>query len=282
MLCERWPGWMAGCLAYEPRVCCAGMSIDGPRHGVALVDQAIALLEVDPARLRDFCGWHVLRQPEPLPAEVLADLTFPSGKPLPPSLKRWLAFDASWLAGFGWFDESRTRLTPRPLLEIVREEYGSNILDVGDGRTLDGIEIWRLVSDHLPECFLLPDGSDSRRVYAVTEPDEYGEYPVLVTDNDDGEFLGVMFPGFDVYLAGRVGAIQVKMDSYVGLASHRHYASRMRTHAAIPPFNGDVNGIELWDFLYAGEYGDLFGGDVEEGDDSLGLPETPIEPATRA
>ena len=57
------------------------------------------------------------------------------------------------------------------------------------------------IADRFGECFLLPGGSDSRRVLAVGEPDTIGEYPVLALDVDDMPFLGLMYPGFDVYLA---------------------------------------------------------------------------------
>jgi hypothetical protein len=47
-------------------------------------------------------------------------------------------------------------------------------------------EDYEPLSARMGECFLLPHyGSDSRHVYAVTEEDTLGEYPVIVIDVDD-------------------------------------------------------------------------------------------------
>jgi hypothetical protein len=72
-------------------------------QGVELIDLAIASVRRNPRPIAGFCGDYPLVDPHPLSAEVLERLTFPSGKPLPPSLTRWLTFDASWLQRLGWF-----------------------------------------------------------------------------------------------------------------------------------------------------------------------------------
>ena len=219
-------------------------------HGEALVAQVIDRVSGNPQLLSDHYHQHVLRRPKPLPATVLDTLTFPSGKPLPPSLRRWLAFDASWLAGLGWFDPLRTALTPRPLGQIAEAEYGAVFASYGEDAPedyrFDPISLWHRTDRYFPECFLLPDGSDSRRVFAVTEPDAHGEYPVLVTDIDDEMYLAVMYPGFDVYLAERTGVVDAgHRDTYTNLARHPVYRERMAAHAAGAPFDGSTSGLDL-------------------------------------
>ncbi|HLY32654.1 MAG TPA: hypothetical protein VKQ36_16650 [Ktedonobacterales bacterium] len=207
-------------------------------QGVELIEQVISAVQREPHAISGFCGDYPLETPTPMPADTLATLTFPSGKPLPPSLRRWLAFDTSWLSNFGWFDKER-HFTPRRLDEIVRDEFDE----------LWG-EMYQPVADRTGECFLLPGGSDSRRIYAVTEPDSLGEYPVLVIDTDDLPFVGVMYPGFDIFMGDEAGLDGMDCDfpTYEGLFDDPRYAKRLREHARIL-FNGHPSieiGEEEW------------------------------------
>lgn len=192
-------------------------------QGVELIEAVIERVRAHPHAIAGFCGDHPLEAPRPLPAEQLERLTFPSGKPLPPSLKRWLAFDASWLADFGWFDAVGA-FTPRSLDQIVTDEF-----DMLWG------EMYAPVAARTGECFLLPGGSDSRRIFAVTEPDSQGEYPVLVIDTDDLPYAAVMYPGFDIFMADEAGIEGAACDwgTYEDLFNDRRYAGRMREHARL-------------------------------------------------
>ena len=76
---------------------------DVQAQGVELIDLVIERVKADPKCISGFCGDRPLPDPKPLAPEVIAQMTFPSGRPLPPSLKRWLAFDAGWLPDLGWF-----------------------------------------------------------------------------------------------------------------------------------------------------------------------------------
>ncbi|WP_239158386.1 hypothetical protein [Streptomyces sp. SID13726] len=158
--------------------------------------------------------------PRPMPENVLAEAAFPSGRPLSPSLRAWLAYDTSLLERHHWFTPDGG-FAPRPLDQLVADEMGD----------FWGPEFaW--LSGHFAECFLLPGGSDSRRVLAVTEPDEEGEYPVLALDFDDLPYLGLMYPGFDVYLADTAELLDLaKRKTYSDLISHPTYGPRMRRHA---------------------------------------------------
>jgi hypothetical protein len=190
-------------------------------QGVELIERVIERVQADPRAIAGFCGDNPLHEPRPMPADRLASLTFPSGKPLPPSLRRWLAFDMSWLAEFGWFDAAGN-FTPRTLDAIVTDEF----------EELWG-QMYEPVAARTGECFLLPGGSDSRRIFAVTEPDSTGEYPVLVIDTDDLPYAAVMYPGFDVFMADEAGLKGVACDwgTYEDLFNDTRYAARMREHA---------------------------------------------------
>ncbi|WP_354644402.1 hypothetical protein [Kitasatospora camelliae] len=196
----------------------------GPDHGVALTERVIAAVAADPGRpvldYHPFTGAWVEGAPEPVPAEVLATATFPSGRPLPPGLRRWLAFDSGLLRRSGWFDDGDHTFTPRPLGELARDEFGD-----GWGAVYDAL------SDRFDECFLLPGGSDSRRVLATGTADDAGEYPVFVLDVDDIPCIELMYPGLDVYLADTAGLITCQGEGYSALAADPRYAARMHTHA---------------------------------------------------
>ncbi len=220
-------------------------------QGIDLIELVIARVRADPTAIAGFCGDSPLPNPQPMSPETLANLTFPSGLPLPPSLKRWLAFDASWLAEFGWFAEDAPGVfTPRRIDEIVTAEF-----DELWGQMYDPL------ADRFGECFLLPGGSDSRRIFAVTgQPDVLGEYPVLVIDTDDLPYAAVMYPGFDVFMSDEAGVPGATFDfgTYESLSEDPRYASRIQSHANIL-FGGAV-GLEISD----PGWGDLPVGSDEE------------------
>jgi hypothetical protein len=226
-------------------------------QGIDLIEAVIARVQADPTAIAGFCGDHPLQTPAPVPADRLATLTFPSGKPLPPSLRRWLAFDAGWLAEFGWFDADG-HFTPRQLDEIVSAEF----------EPIWG-EMYQPLAERTGECFLLPGGSDSRRIFAVTEPDSRGEYPVLVIDTDDLPYAAVMYPGFDVFMADEAGLEGVACDwgTYEGLWNDRRYAGRMREHARYL-FKGRPS-AEITDEAWGGEIAEQYQEGLKEYEDSL-------------
>lgn len=149
------------------------------------------------------------------------------GKPLPPSLERWLAFDASWLAEIGWYENrAGVRLDGRSLGDTAAWLYGSDEDDPLVG-------LFSAFETLLPEpCLPLVGGSDSRRLLYAGKPDSIGEYPVLVTDIDDAPYVAVMYPGLDVYLAELAGVIDLEFATYTSLIDHPEYGARMREHAA--------------------------------------------------
>lgn len=167
------------------------------QQGVALVDLVIERVRADPYTMAGICRDYPLTESHPLAPRALERLTLPSGKPLPPSLKRWLAFDASWLAQFGWLNSlDEPRLTPRRLDEVV-----------ADGLEYPGwAKYYVRLGDRFDECFLLPPFSgEACRLLVMSEPDEWGEHPILEADVDDVPVLDLVYPGLDVYLASIVG-----------------------------------------------------------------------------
>jgi hypothetical protein len=214
-------------------------------QGSDLIELVIERVRADPTAIAGFCGDSPLPNPRPLPPEILESLTFPGGQPLPPSLKRWLAFDASWLEGFGWFAEGQPGvLTPRRIDEIVTAEFEE-----------PWGQMYEPLADRCGDCFLLPGGSDSRRIYAVIgQPDALGEYPVLVIDTDDLPYAAVMYPGFDVFMSDEAGVPGATFDfaTYESLSEDTRYASRIQHHANAL-FGGAV-GIEIGDEAWSGPF----------------------------
>ncbi|KYG07458.1 hypothetical protein BE21_29360 [Sorangium cellulosum] len=219
--------------------------------------QGAALVELVIAKVRQ-AGWSALgvdvaaggawpahdHDFRPLSPEVLAALALPSGAPLPPSLRAWLAFDARWLSTLGWFDlEPAFRWTSRPLRDIAKAEFGG-----GDGPPADPVPVeqedgsvrwevearWAYYFDvpAMAHGFLVPGGSEHRRVWMLSgAPDREGDHPVLYIDIGDVPSLGPMFPGFDVWLATEASVIGVKQETYSSAFGDFRFASRLRHHA---------------------------------------------------
>lgn len=185
-------------------------------HGAALIERVIDAVRA--AGTLDVLGRVGLpkhAKPRGVPEAALAELRFPCGAALSPALRRWLAFDATWL---GWFrDPTHPVFEPETLASWSTREYG---MDWGFGSyELDG------------EVYALHFGADSRRCLYVGEPDSIGEHPVLLADTDDTPYLCVEAPGIDVYLADAVGLIGDAVRVYGGLIEHPDYGARMREHA---------------------------------------------------
>ncbi|MEV0357554.1 hypothetical protein AB0H71_15965 [Nocardia sp. NPDC050697] len=180
-----------------------------PAHGVPLVERVLR----HPATATLLDG-----PPMPMPPADLAAATFPSGRPLTPSLRAWLGYDTGLLARHGWFAADGT-FAPRPLDRFVADELHPA-----------WAAEFAALAERFDECFLLPGGSDSRRLLAVGAVDETGEYPVLALDFDDLPYLGLMYPGFDVYLGAAAGVLEFEFPEYTALVGHPIYSRRMREH----------------------------------------------------
>lgn len=137
------------------------------------------------------------------------------GPDLPASLRHWLAHDTAL------FDAGLPPVPRLPLGELVQQELGE-----------PWGELFAPLSARFAACVLLPGGTDSRRVLALGRPDEAGESPVFAIDCDDLPFVGLMYPGFDVYAAVACGVVRTTPDGYLWPAGDDAYGPRARHHAA--------------------------------------------------
>ncbi|MDC3952757.1 SMI1/KNR4 family protein [Polyangium jinanense] len=217
----------------------------GPQ-GVALVERVIAkvreegfsALGVEVSKKKKRAWPKHDKDFRPLSPEVLDALTLPNGAPLPPSLRRWLAFDAQWLSTLGWFELAPAfRWTPRSLEAIAKAEFGDMDEPPSDpepGEVEEGEQSWASFFDvpAMEYGFLVPGGAEHRRVWMLSNaPDREGDYPVLYMDIDDVPSLGPMYPGFDVWLAQEANVIRISYETYSSAFEDFRFASRLRHHA---------------------------------------------------
>lgn len=183
-----------------------------PARGVELVDSVIAALQAEDGGLLP--GMPV-ETPEGLAPEAIAALTLPDGKPLPPSLARFLAYDASYLDVL----DADGKLAFRRFRAMMTEQFDEDTADAAD------------FSELLPGwCLVVPGGSDSRRFMYVGEPDRFGEYPVFIVDIDDVPYVCLAYPGLDVYLSD--GVIEdLTPELYTDLFDHEDYAAMLEDQA---------------------------------------------------
>ncbi len=179
-------------------------------RGVALVDHVIAETTRGATSLN-------ISVPKPMPKAKLAKLTLEDGTPLPKTLKRWLAFDASWLG------LSQLLGTTIPTQRL--HNAASNVWPLFGN-------YFKPISDkYLPDqCLVLPGGDMSRRMIYVGQADERGEYPILYMDVDDNPAVGLQYPGFDVWLADTAGVLNFKLRHTGSLFDSPDYGPSMEQH----------------------------------------------------
>ncbi|MBA3871495.1 MAG: hypothetical protein H0X30_20310 [Anaerolineae bacterium] len=160
--------------------------------------------------------------PTPLDPEVLANLTFPDGKALPPSLKQWLAFDAASLGLFS--DLANLVITPTSL-----SDWGNHLL-------FDTMQ--RLL---LPEnIYAFYPGWSSYEMWFLYagQADDEGEYPIFVAVRDDDDFAQLFAPNFAVWLAiwhkiPDFSLYQYYVREFKSLFGHPDYRTAMREQSAL-------------------------------------------------
>jgi hypothetical protein len=206
-------------------------SVPASLRGAELVERVIAKIDADGGTLGG-CGIPNHRA-EPLPAEILDSLTFPDDRPLPPSLRRFLGYDYSYLGVLE--DPKRPRLAFRPFLAMMKHEFDARTADMYEGfdKLLTG------------QCLVIPGGSDSRRFLYAGEPDAHGEYPIFIVDTDELPFVCLAYPGLDVYLADGVVTTVIK-GTYTDCFRHKGYKP-----ALIDQARRNFNGFVSLDFQLA-------------------------------
>lgn len=161
-----------------------------------------------------------LDAPRPMERSRIDALRFPNGDELPPSLARWLAFDAAWL---GWLDEEGgLALGPSPIARVAERAFGFT----------ECARDFGVLEATLPaDAYLLPKGTSARRILYTGAVDDRGEMPVLVLDSDGPPFVCIEAPGFDVYLATVTKQLFPPSRVFDGFFEDETYGPRMQQHA---------------------------------------------------
>jgi hypothetical protein len=176
-----------------------------PLRGAALVERAIARFAI--------------RKPRPIAPDVLAKLTL-GGRPLPPSLRTWLAHHDS---------------LPRPWRTKLDDLSLSNWFTIADRTLARGSFGLGDLQARIPGSMLPLDvGDESFRVLFVGEPDAAGEVPVIDVDIESPA-VTLALPGFDVWLAVMAGLVAAKKVRTL-------YADALAEHA-----NKNLGGAEAWE-----------------------------------
>jgi hypothetical protein len=167
-------------------------------RGDALVDSVLAKIEEEGGGLLGM----VVEEPEGLTPEELAGLSLPGGRPLPPSLAKFLAYDQDFLDVLEDGDDGKLALSFRTFKDMMAEQF--------DDETAENADFTNVLPG---QCLVLPGDGEARRFMYVGEPDAFGEYPVFVVDISDIPFVAIEYPGLDVFLAE--GVTEVILDEDV-------------------------------------------------------------------
>lgn len=156
-------------------------------RGPALVEFLVATLAGPDSPIGD---------PTPLAVDALAAAEHAAGVAWSPAMAALLAFDRGWIdRKAGWFDDRG--LVARPAADVVEEWSGPFWPAWAD-----------LFAARFPGRVLPLDRSDETfRFLYLGDPDPFGEYPVLLLDQDDTPVMAVEAPGFDVWLGRQLGVL---------------------------------------------------------------------------
>jgi len=199
------------------------------RSAQNLVQKVIDQLQRQPGQLESL--------PIPLAPDILEKLTVADGKPLPPSLRLWLSFDAQNIGLFSDLDQ------PIPLATSITE-WGGYSFGTLQRRLLPqkSYQLW-------------PSGGDSMWFLYAGQADEDGEYPIFVADVDDRYYVELFAPNFGVWLAYRYKIDNFNLYSYrnspqgyASLLEHPDFGPSMRQHSLLN-FHG---------YRYCEIYGEAF------------------------
>ena len=177
-------------------------------RGLPLVEQVIAAHARGLTRLPSHPG--LFGGASARPRRILG------GRPVPPSLARWLEVDDGWLDGLAE--------PPMRLAALVDRVFGP-----GSGEPFRALPFARL--DAL--CARLPGvGIDSLRFLYLGPVDVHGEYAVLQARVGDPAEVSVWSPGFDAWLAEEAGLIEVDRWEGEGLDARPAWRVPMQRAAA--------------------------------------------------
>jgi ankyrin repeat protein len=163
-------------------------------RGVAMIEKIITGIENGTSHIK-------IPVPQPIEKGKLEKLMFDKGVALPPSLKRFLEFDASWLAtDYGLFDDLENPVfQPVSVAEALRD----GLMDENFW------QCFKKLPKPLPQakCITLDCGCETMRILFLGKPDKNGEYAVLDLDIDDMPSIYLAASSFDIWLARQAGLI---------------------------------------------------------------------------
>jgi hypothetical protein len=180
------------------------------------VDQVIASLMAAGGKVKlDWCEKPA--KPVPVPPKVLAKLKLPGGNALPPSLRRWLAFDGKAIELFRNVAKG-TWHPPMKIAELCEDQFDDRFEEFGE--ILPG------------NCFLIPGGTDQRRFLYVGDPDGEGEYPIFTIDPSNMPYLALTAPNIGVYVAAMTGVIE-EPRTMEALFDDKRFKASMRAQSKV-------------------------------------------------
>lgn len=133
------------------------------------------------------------KAPKPLPASKIAALTLANGRPLPPSLAAWFAYDSAWQPFR--IDDKTNRLVPSRFSDLL----AALLPELAEPYAFLGEQIFP------GDCYpvLVPSLCDEQTILFLYEPatGADGEPPVAGFSFTDDGIVALFAAGFDVYMA---------------------------------------------------------------------------------
>lgn len=158
----------------------------GPLRGAKLVKKALAAANAS----------GMISSPEPLPGSLARKMKLPNGESISPGMKELLATDAEWI-GID-YDDEEAEIEGMSLEDVVEEAFGE-----------EAVPAFGEAFEMLTEDVVYFGGEVSRPACLyVGNPDDAGEYPVLMLSWDNGVAKIGGFVPFDIWAAQELGGLE--------------------------------------------------------------------------
>lgn len=167
----------------------AKVPVQGPPSTAQLLEERIRAIEAAGGAAHGFDGARYA-DPHPLSAAAIQKLSLPNKKKLPASLRRWLAFDASWLPLFS----KRTTFDVITLRDYFRAYAGSIGLGAGVADDL-AAQQERLAPS--TKIIMLPSSASQDHFLAIDITADSGEMPVFGQEKEE---TWEKYPSFGDYV----------------------------------------------------------------------------------
>lgn len=158
----------------------------GPLRGAKLVKKALAAANAS----------GMISSPEPLHGSLARKMKLPNGESISPGMKELLATDAEWI-GID-YDDEEAEIEGMSLEDVVEEAFGE-----------EAVPAFGEAFEMLTEDVVYFGGEVSRPACLyVGNPDDAGEYPVLMLSWDNGVAKIGGFVPFDIWAAQELGGLE--------------------------------------------------------------------------